>query len=175
MTFRWRYREVYMNAIVSVTKDWGIGLEGNLLVRNPADMRFFKEHTMGGTVICGQTTFESFPGGALEGRRNVVLSLDPAFEATDAEVYRTLEDALEAVANEDPKTVWVIGGASIYLQLLPHCTKAIITKNDVTLSADTFFPNLDEDPSWHVESVDPGGTTESGIPYVFITYVRSEQ
>lgn len=162
-----------MNAIVSVTKDWGIGLEGKLLVRNPDDMRFFKEHTMGGTVICGQTTFESFPGGALAGRRNVVLSLEPTFEATGAEVYRTLKAGLAAVENEDPESVWVIGGASIYEQLLPHCEKAIVTKNDVTLAADAFFPDLDENPAWHIEVIEPGGTTKSGIPYEFVTYVQN--
>lgn len=162
-----------MNAIVSVTKDWGIGLEGNLLVRNPADMRFFKEHTMGGTVICGQTTFESFPGGALAGRRNVVLSLEPGYEAPGAEVYASLEEALAAVHDNKTDDVWVIGGASIYRQLLPHCEKAIVTKNDVVLPADTYFPNLDEDPAWRVESRADGGVTGSGIPYEFVTYARN--
>ena len=162
-----------MNAIVSVTKDWGIGLKGKLLVRNPDDMRFFKEHTMGGTVICGQTTFESFPGGALAGRRNVVLSLEPDYEAHGAEVYASLEEALAAVRDDKTDAVWVIGGASIYRQLLPYCTKAIVTKNDVVLPADTYFPNLDDDPTWHIEAIEPGGTTKSGIPYDFVTYVQN--
>lgn len=161
-----------MNAIVSVTKDWGIGLNGNLLVRNAADMRFFKERTMGGTVICGQSTFLSFPGGALKGRRNIVLSLDPSFEPEGAEVFGSVEDALAAVRTEDPESVWVIGGQSIYRQLLSCCTKALVTKNDVVLPADAFFPNLDADPAWVVEEVTPGGVTKQGIPYEFVTYVR---
>ena len=162
-----------MNAIVSVTSNWGIGLEGNLLVRNRVDMSYFKNKTMGGTVICGQTTFESFPGGALEGRRNVVLSLDPSFDAPGAEVYASVDDALNAVSNEDQGTVWVIGGESIYRQLLPYCDCALITKNDVVMEADAFFPNLDDDPSWRVEDVQEGGVTKSGIPFEFVTYVRA--
>lgn len=159
-----------MNAIVSVTSDWGIGLKGNLLVRNPADMRFFKNKTMGGTVICGQTTFESFPGGALEGRRNIVLSFDSDYKAPGIEVVGSLEAALDAVCDEDPDTVWLIGGESIYKQLIDECSGALVTKNDVVLEADAFFPNLDEDSAWYVESEEPGGVTKSGIPYRFVTY-----
>ncbi len=162
-----------MNAIVSVTRNWGIGYKGNLLVRNAQDMRFFKENTMGGTVICGQTTFESFPGGALEGRRNVVLSLDPAFDAPGIEVVGSLEAALEAVRHEDTNHVWVIGGESVYRQLLDHCSKVLVTKNDVELPADAFFPNLDEDFAWELVEQMPGGVTKAGIPFVFTTYVRA--
>lgn len=161
-----------MNAIVSVTRDWGIGNQGNLLVRNPADMRFFKEKTMGGTVICGQTTFESFPGGALVGRRNIVLSLDPAFSAPNVEVVRSLDEALAAVEGTDPDTVWLIGGESVYRQLIGSCTRAIVTKNDVMLPADAYFPNLDDDPSWRVEDTQPGGVTKDGIPYEFVTFIK---
>ena len=161
-----------MNAIVSVTSDWGIGLKGRLLVRNAKDMAFFKQNTMGGTVICGQTTFQSFPGGALKDRRNVVLSLDPSFSAPGAEVYGSLNEALAAVGGEDPNTVWAIGGESVYRQLLPHCSRVLVTKNDVRMEADAFFPNLDEREDWEVSSVQEGGTTKAGIPYSFVTYRR---
>lgn len=161
-----------MKAIVSVTKDWGIGLAGNLLVRNPDDMKFFREQTMGDTVVCGQTTFMGFPGGPLKGRRNVVLSIDPAFEAEGADVVHSLDEALAAVATDDPDHVWLIGGESVYRQLLPHCTHALVTKNDVMLPADAFFPNLDEDPTWHVESEVAGGVTKDGVVFSFVTYAR---
>jgi dihydrofolate reductase len=161
-----------MKAIVSVTKDWGIGLKGKLLVRNPVDMRFFKDSTMCGTVVCGQTTFLSFPGGALEGRRNVVLSIDPTFAAKGAEVVHSLDEALAAVKDDDPERVWVIGGESVYRQLLPHCSHVLVTKNDVVLDADAFCPNLDEDPDWSVESMTVGGVTKAGIPFEFVTYVN---
>lgn len=161
-----------MNAIVSVTRDWGIGLRGNLLVRNPRDMRYFRDKTIGGTVICGQTTFLSFPGGALRGRRNVVLSLDPDFAAEGAEVVRSLDEALAAVAADEPDAVWVIGGESVYRQLIDLCERAYVTKNDVVLEADAYFPNLGADESWQVADVEGKGVTDDGIAYSFVVYER---
>ena len=101
-----------MNAIVSVTRDWGIGRNGGLVVRNRADMRFFRETTMGGTVVCGRTTFESFPGGALKGRRNVVLSRNPAYAAQGAEVVATVDDALRMIAGDEAFDVLTVGTSS---------------------------------------------------------------
>lgn len=160
-----------MNAIVAVCDDWGIGHEGSLLVRNRADMHRFVELTMGGTVLMGRTTFQGFPGGALKGRRNVVLTRQEGWEAPGVEVARTVEEALELVAPDEPR-VWLIGGASVYRELLPRCQRAYVTVNHVTRPADAFFPNLDQDPAWQVEAREEGGTTKSGIPFEFVTYVR---
>lgn len=159
-----------MNAIVSVTRDWGIGLEGGLLVRNREDMRFFRRATMGGTVVCGRTTFQSFPGGALKGRRNVVISTNPDFLPTGAEVVHSVDEALAAVSGDNPNSVWLIGGQSVYEQLLPHCQRAYVTKHDVVVPADAFFPNLDELDDWVVEKTEDGGITPSGVPFAFVTY-----
>ena len=102
-----------MNAIVSVTKDWGIGMRGRLLVPNREDMRFFVQKTMGGTVICGRKTFQSFPGGPLKGRHNIVLTADPDFRVDGVTVVHDIEGALEAARDEDPSKVWVIGGERV--------------------------------------------------------------
>ena len=164
-----------MRAIVAVTADWGIGFRGGLLVRNPQDMRHFRKATVGGTVICGQTTFESFPHGALPNRRNIVLSTDPSFvgEERGAEVVRSIDEAIVAVASESPDSVWVIGGESVYRQLLPLCDEAWVTFHDVRLPADTWFPNLDEHPDWAFSRLaDAGSTTDDGVPYEFRTYER---
>ena len=78
---------------------------------------------------------------------------------------------------DDPE-VWLIGGGMIYRELLPLCTRAEITKNHCARPADTFFPNLDEDPTWHVASSttrdDEGNplVTPEGIPFEFVTYTR---
>ena len=164
-----------MNAIVAVTADWGIGFRGGLLVRNPHDMRHFRKATVGGTVICGKTTFESFPHGALPNRRNVVLSTDSSFvgEERGAEVVRSIDEAIAAVAGESPDSVWVIGGESVYRQMLPLCDEVWVTFHDVVLPADTWFPNLDERPDWLLMRLAEEGTrTDDGIPYEFRTYVR---
>ena len=75
-----------MNAIVSVTRDWGIGCDGDLLIPNKADMKYFVEHTRGCTVVMGRKTLESFPGGPLKGRRNIVISRNADYQVEGVEV-----------------------------------------------------------------------------------------
>ena len=161
-----------MNAIVSVTRDWGIGLKGRLLVRNKADMHRFVELTMGGTVLMGRATFESFPGGALKGRRNVVITHDEGYAAPGIETVHSPEEALEAVSPDDPKRVWLIGGESVYRELLPRCSYAYVTRNDVVRPADAYFPDLDADSDWLIIENVPGGETAEHVPFSFITYER---
>ena len=73
----------------------------------------------------------------------------------------------------DPDRVWVIGGASVYEQMLPHTDRVVVTHNRCVRPADTFFPDLASDPAWHVESTEPGGTTPEGVEFEFRTYVRA--
>ncbi len=157
-----------MDAIVSVTSDWAIGKDGRLLVRNKADMQRFVSLTMGSTVLMGRKTFESFPGGPLKGRRNVVVSRQGGYAPQGVEVFSTIDAALEAVAGDEK--VWLIGGESLYRALLDRCERAYVTMNETTCGADAWFPNLDEEPSWAIESVDGEGETKAGIPYRFVTY-----
>lgn len=161
-----------MRAIVSVTSDWAIGNEGGLIVRNRADMRRFVSLTMGGTVLMGRTTFESFPGGPLKGRRNVVVTRDRqyALRHEGVECAHSLDEALDLVAADDPDTVWLIGGESLYRALLAHCDRCFVTRNRVVVAADAFFPDLDADPSWELESVEEGGETSEGVRFDFATY-----
>ena len=159
-----------MNAIVSVTRDWGIGLKGALVVRNRDDMRFFRQTTMGGTVLCGRATFQSFPGGALSGRRNVVLTRDPNFVAEGAEVVHSVEEALAAVAADDPDRVWLIGGESVYRAMLGFCSQAYVTMNDIRCEVDARFPDLDQHADWQLERALGTGITSAGIPYEFRLY-----
>ena len=163
-----------MNAIVSVTNDWGIGLDGRLLVRNRDDMRRFVALTMDGTVIMGRTTLESFPQGPLKGRRNVVLSRNESYSPEGVEVVHSASEALAAVADDDPDSVWLIGGESVYRLLLPYCERVYVTKNDTEVPADAYFPNLDESDDWEVDYCEEGGMTSAGIPFEFITYRKAQ-
>lgn len=166
-----------LSAIVAVSDDWGIGYEGDMIVRNRADMRRFVELTTGHPVIMGRTTLESFPGGRpLKSRRNIVLSRDPAYTCEDAEVVHSVEEALAAVADEDE--AWVIGGEQVYRALLPYCTRAEVTKTHCLRLADTHFPNLDEDDGWTVAhesevALIAPDEEDHGIEYRFVTYVRA--
>lgn len=165
-------------AIVAVCDDWGIGLNGDMIVRNKADMQHFVAKTMGHTVLMGRRTLESFPGGRpLKGRRNVVLTRDVGFVREGVETAASLGEALALVGDDDE--VWVIGGGQLYREALPLCSRAVVTKNHCVREADTFFPNLDEDLSWCVAntaSADAEGAplvTSKGMPFEFVTYVRA--
>lgn len=171
-----------MDAIVSVTRDWSIGRDRGLLVRNRDDMRRFVSLTRGCTVIMGRVTYEGFPKGPLKGRRNVVVTRDAGYvppnmpaelpAGTSIVVTHSTDEAL--ALTRDDSQVWLIGGASLYRELLSLCERCYVTKNDILVpGTDAFFPDLDADPSWRVESTEAGGTTEDGIAYSFVTYVNS--
>lgn len=161
-----------MNAIVAVCRDWGIGYQGSLLVHSKVDMHRFVELTMGDTVVMGRKTLESFPGGPLKGRRNVVITHDPSALPEGVVGATSPAAAVEAVAANDPSKVWLIGGESVYRALLDQCTHAYVTKFDVEKPADAFFPNLDDDPAWRVEHEEDAGVTAKGTHFSFVTYVR---
>ena len=161
-----------MNAIVSVTSDWAIGNAGGLIVRNREDMRRFVRLTMGGTVLMGRVTFESFPNGPLKGRRNVVVTRDGAYAGSHEgiECAGSIEEALALVAGDDPERVWLIGGERLYRSLLDRCTRCHVTRNRTTVAADAYFPNLDEAEAWELEDVEEGGVTDEGVAFDFATY-----
>ena len=140
-----------MNIIVAADKNWGIGKDNKLLVSIPADMKFFRETTTGNVVVMGRKTLESFPGGLpLKRRTNIVLTRDVNYQVKDAVLVHSVEELLEELKKYDSESVYVIGGDSVYRQLLPYCDIAHVTKIDYAYEADSYFPNLDEDPQWEV-------------------------
>ena len=158
-----------MEAIVAVYDDWGIGCCGTQPVALSADRRFFREQTKGACVIVGRKTLGDFPGGKpLPNRVNVVISRsEVAMEGVT--VVHSPEEAAE-FAKQFPKTM-VIGGGSIYRQMLDFCDRAIITKVHVTPASDTYFPNLDEHPQWELSEVLQSGE-EDGIAYEMCIYKK---
>ena len=161
-----------MQAIVAVTRDWGIGYQGDLLMHEREDMRHFVEHTRGATVVMGDRTLASFPGGRpLKNRINLVLTRDPQYEPEGVTVIRSLSELdreLERFADEE---VFVIGGDSIYRQLLDRCDTALITRIDRVFEADAWFPDLDQDPDWELSETGEMQEYE-GIRYQFLTYKK---
>lgn len=159
-----------MDLIVAVYDDWGIGREGTQPVALSADRRYFRQQTAGAAVIVGRRTLADFPGGQpLPKRVNLVLTRDSQFSVPGAETVHSVEEALER-AKEFPRT-FVIGGARVYAQLLPHCQRAYVTKVHATPGSDVFFPDLDQDPAWRlVSQTEP--EYEAGIGYQFCVYER---
>jgi len=161
-----------MDAIVVVDRNWAIGCNGGLLFSLPSDMRRFRSLTMGGTVLMGRKTLESFPGGRpLPGRRNIVLSTQE-LQVEGAEVVHTLRE-LRSVG-EAAERAYVIGGGSVYASLLADCRRVFLTHVNVAAGeCDTYFPNLDKLPAWKVERTGEP-ITENGLTYRFIDYVNVE-
>ena len=130
-----------LSIIVAVASDGAIGRANDLLWHLPADLKRFKELTTGHTILMGRKTFESLPRGPLPTRRNIILSRSlPA--QPGAEVYPTIQQALEACASDEE--VFIIGGGEIYRQLLPNTEQIYLTRVQASFpDAEVFFPELD--------------------------------
>lgn len=156
-----------MKAIVAVDQHWGIGKDGALLCPIRADLRRFRELTMGHPVILGRKTLDTFPGGRpLKGRENYVLSRDPGLVIEGANVLHSAEEA-----GECPGDSFVIGGESVYRALLGRCDTVYATKIMSTFEADAFFPDLDADPAWEVAETGEE-LEEEGVRFRYVTYRR---
>ena len=161
-----------MNLIVAVDKQWGIGKDNDLLISIPEDMQFFKEKTMGKVVIMGKNTLESFPGAKpLKNRTNIVLALETDYLVDGATVVYTMDDFLKEASKYPSEDVFVIGGGSIYRQMLEHCDTCYITYIDYGFDADTFIPNLDEMDEWYIAE-ESEKYNYNGMEYSFRTYKR---
>ena len=158
-----------MDLIVAVYDDWGIGRDGTQPIALSADRKFFREMTKGAMVIVGRKTLADFPGGnPLPKRVNVVLTRGE-LEKEGVVVCHSPEQAAELAKTAEK--AMVIGGGSIYRQMLPYCDRACITKVHVTPESDTYFPNLDEDADWELAEVLQSGE-ENGIAYEMCLYRR---
>ena len=115
-----------ISIIAAVDSRMAIGFQNKLLFRLPNDLKRFKALTTGNTIIMGRKTFESLPKGALPNRRNVVLSSNPAAECPGAEVFTSLEAALESCQAEEK--VYIIGGASVYRQAISLADELCLTE-----------------------------------------------
>ena len=133
------------------------------------DRKFFREMTRGAMVIVGRRTVADFPGQKpLPGRVNVVLTRTQQ-EIPGFTVCTSPEEAVE-LAKTSEKAM-VIGGGSIYRQMLPYCDSALVTKVHCCPGSDTYFPNLDEDPAWELAEILQSGE-ENGIRYEMCRYRR---
>jgi len=157
-----------MEAIVAVYADWGIGAAGTQQIVIPEDRKRFKELTEGAAIVVGRKTLEDFPGDKpLPNRTNIVLSHQVDLVVEGATVVHSVEELLELV--KDMPKVFVVGGASIYNQLLPYCDRIHITRIYTSPESDAFFRNLDEDFNWTCEEFGEAKFHE-GIKYRFSQY-----
>lgn len=160
-----------------------IGYQNRLLYHIKCDLTRFRELTTGHAIIMGRKTYESLPHGALPHRRNIVVSHNLK-ELEDCEVYPSLKEAVEAagkaadtagkaaaapcpISNEE---IFIIGGESIYRQILPEAHKLYLTVvDDTPQQADAFFPEINAE-EW--ELIEKEMRNENDVSFSFLTYLK---
>ena len=163
-----------MKAIVAADRNWGIGYQNRLLVSIPSDMKFFRQTTTGHVVVMGRKTLESFPNGLpLKNRVNIVLTKNKNYQVKDAVIVHSIDEVLEELKKYDEENIYIIGGESIYRQMLPYCDVAHVTKIDYAYEADAYFPDLDSDPEWEI-TADSDEQVYFDITYQFLKYERKK-
>ncbi len=163
-----------MNCIVAVDENWAIGYKNELLVRIPADQKFFRQETTGKVVVLGRKTLETFPQGRpLPNRTNIIVSTKQDYQVKDALVVHSIDELLEELKKYNTEDIYIIGGDSIYKQMLPYCDTAHVTKIDHAYAADSYFPNLDEMEEWEI-TADSDEQVYFDLTYHFLKYERKK-
>jgi len=159
-----------IHAIVAVASDWAIGRQGDLLCHMPADMRHFKEVTMGHSIVMGRKTFDSFPRRPLPGRQNIVITRDTGWGYPGVTVAHSLE---QAIASASTDVVFIIGGAQVYKEALPLVEVLHLTMIHARwASADAYFPALDMDQWQEVDREHHDSDHRNAYEFDFITLKR---
>ena len=162
-----------VKAIVAVDENWAIGRQGNLLCYLPADMRHFKQVTMGSSIVMGRKTFESFPRRPLPGRQNIVITRNADWQYPGVTVVHSLEEAIMAAQTD---TVFIIGGAQVYEQALPMVDVLHLTLIHARwATADAFFPALDMSEWQEVSREHHTSDHRNAYEFDFITLKRRDK
>ena len=154
--------------IAAIGKNRELGKNNDLIWHFKEDMKFFREQTMGKPIVMGYKTLESLPK-LLPGRQHIVLTsrnldLDPAIL-----VVHSIDELLEVVSKYPE--VMIIGGATVYQEMLDHSDKLILTEIEAEADADVYFPSFDKN-DWDCEKV--GEHVEGDIPYKHLVYTRKQ-
>ena len=135
--------------IVAVAKDNVIGADNDIPWYCPADLQHFKRTTMGAPVVMGRKTYESLKIQPLPGRRNIIISRNPDYQAAGCDIFSSIEAAMEQLAAVDK--VFIIGGAELYKQMLPKAQELYVTQVDVAVTGDRYFPEISAQ-EWQLQS-----------------------
>ena len=159
----------HLSLIVAMDENRLIGNDNQLPWHLPADLAFFKSTTMGKPIIMGRKTFDSI-GRPLPGRRNIIITRNPDFSADGCEIVNDIDSALERCSDQDE--LMLIGGASLYEQIMTRVNNMYITQVHHTFEGDTWFPEFDL-AEWKIESQqDFSAEGNNKYAYSFVKYVR---
>lgn len=162
-----------MNLIAAVDLNWSIGYRCELLERIPEDMKHFKEMTLGKVIVMGRSTLESLPNmKPLEQRINIVLTKNKNYNCEGVILCYSLKELFEELKKYNEEDVFIIGGESIYSQMIMYCHKAYITKIHKEYVYDKVLVNLDSHEQWQKVSTSEKREFKEGIYYTFDTYIK---
>jgi len=155
--------------IAAMDKNRVIGKDNSLPWNMPADMKHFKDLTLGKPIVMGRKTYETI-GKPLPNRKNIIITRDQDYKAEGCIVAHSIEESLQSAENAEE--VMVIGGANIYKQFLPRTDKIYLTIIEHDFEGDTYFPEYNEDEWKEVEREEHKADEENEYDYVFITLER---
>jgi len=147
-----------------------IGVDNSLPWKLPADMQWFRKNTLGKPIVMGRKTFESFGGRPLPQRTNIVITRDQTYQADDAVIVHSIEEAIQAAG--DAEELMVIGGSSFYEQMLPQADRLYVTRVHGEFKGDAWFPNVDWSLWQEVGKTDSDIDEKNGYACSFIEYQR---
>jgi len=159
-----------ISLIAAMAEDRVIGIGNRLPWRLPADMKWFRRHTLGKPIIMGRKTFESFGAKPLPERLNIVITRDPEYRADGAVVVHDVEQAIEAAGDVDE--VMIIGGASFYEQMLPRADRLYLTLVHARFEGDAWFPEYDPGQWRELEREELQADDRNSYPCSFCIYER---
>ena len=161
-----------VSLIWAMTDDRVIGINNTLPWRLPADMKWFRQHTLGKPVIMGRATFESLGKKPLPDRQNIVISKQADYQAENVTIVSSIDDAI-AAANHAAE-IMIIGGASLYSQTLEKADKLYISLVHAQVEGDAWFPEIDFSVWREIERHDHDSDEKNPYPYSFIIMERAE-
>ena len=160
-----------ISMIVAMAHDRVIGKDNQMPWHLPADLAHFKRVTLGKPVLMGRKTFESI-GRPLPGRRNLVISRNPNYQAEGIEVVGSVEAALALLAGSSVEELMVIGGGHLYAEMLPSADCLYLTQIDLAVEGDTRFPAFDDGQWQRIECESHPADEKNPHPYSFETWQR---
>ncbi|MFL8968764.1 dihydrofolate reductase [Helcococcus kunzii] len=164
---------IYMIAAITENTH-AIGKNGDMIYHLKNDLRYFKETTLGHTIVCGKKTYFSFPKRPLPNRKNIILTRSND-EFDGAYTLHSKEEVIQYANNNPEETIFIVGGDSVYHQFIDVASKLYITEveeiKEDTADADSFFPTFDKD-EWELESLSDFSNRENEPKYRYAIYRR---
>ena len=163
-----------LGMIVAMDLDGVIGRDSDLPWHLPADLKHFKDTTMGGPMIMGRRTYDAI-GRPLPGRTSGVITRDDEWYVPGVEIVNSIAEALDIAGIQAGADgwAWVIGGGAIYAALLPHCERLLVTHVEARVEGDTWFPYIDWDQWTEVSREQHPVDEKNTIASAVATYERA--